>query len=139
MPSVSPLDRAFQFFETAAAVRDQRMQLLSSNIANADTPNYKARDIDFTQSLQSALSEQQSLPAVSLARDNPRHIAGNGPSFAPIAAQYRIPYQESADGNTVEMNTARVNFAETALHEQADLNFVSDRIKTMLSAIQPAT
>lgn len=133
---ISPLNRAFAFFEMTADIREQRLQLLSSNIANADTPNYKARDIDFGESLKVALSGSQALSSVNLDLTNARHIPGSGAPTASAPVQYRVPYQQSADGNTVEMDTARVNFADTALHYQADLDFVSDRIKTMLAALQ---
>ncbi|TAM85049.1 MAG: flagellar basal body rod protein FlgB [Candidimonas sp.] len=134
--SGSPLDRAFSFYETAINVRRQRLELLSTNIANADTPEYKARDIDFTSSLRQALSARQNLPPVALELTDPRHIPGTGPAFAAVDAQYRVPFQQSADGNTVEMDTERVDFADTVMHYQADLAFVSDRIKTMLAALQ---
>lgn len=127
----------FGYFERALAVRNERLQLLSSNIANADTPNFKARDLDFAQSLDAALKGRAVGP-VSLARTDPRHIAASGPLEGGAPALYRVPLQQSADGNTVEMDSERVRFADTVMGYQSDLYFVSDRVRTLLAAVQSA-
>lgn len=101
----------------ALAVRSQRMGVLASNIANASTPGFKARDIDFRTALASA--ETQSI-------DNA--ISG--------ATLYRIPLQPSADGNTVELSTEQTAFAENAVAYQTTLAFLNGRISTITRALK---
>lgn len=127
----SKLDDSFRFFQTALSLRDSRQQILASNIVNADTPNYKARDIDFSQSLQNAVSGR----AASLAMTQPGHIAANS-STSGLQAKYRIPFQASLDGNTVEMDVERNKYMDNAVHFEADLTILGGKIKTMLAAIQ---
>ncbi len=128
------LDNLLGFHQSALNLRAYRQQLLASNIANADTPNFKARDIDFASALQSALSSR---PANSgLATTSPRHLraAGDNPAGAPVL--YRNPHQPSIDGNTVDMDMERTQFADNAIHFEANLTFISGQLKTMLAAIQ---
>ncbi|WP_374623708.1 flagellar basal body rod protein FlgB [Pandoraea sp.] len=138
------LDAALRFSQQALAMRAYRQEVISSNIANADTPGYKARDIDFNSALSQAVERgaQQQLASessVSLARTSSRHIAGRGVSMAPPLGGpellYRVPYQQSIDGNTVELDAERVNFADNAVHYQTGLTVLSSQIKTMLAAI----
>ncbi|WP_153109227.1 flagellar basal body rod protein FlgB [Propionivibrio limicola] len=130
----SKLDNAFSFQQQALALRAYRQQVLAGNIANADTPNYKARDFDFSSALQSAVAGRGD-GALSMARTSSGHIAGGG-SGAAASLMYRVPVQGSVDGNTVEMDVERAEFAENALQYQAGLTFISGRIKTMRAAIQ---
>lgn len=133
---VSKLDDAFRFNETALRLRSERQQVLASNIANADTPNYKARDFDFGTALKNALSEQ---PSGGLSQTDPAHIAG-GPSVADSIAGtpllYRHPQQGSIDGNTVDMDVERNQFADNALRYEAGLTMVNAQIRNLLAAIQ---
>jgi len=134
------LDDYLRLNETAINLRAQRQQLLASNIANADTPNYKARDIDFSKSLQSAL-DRSTPSATALTKTNPAHLdantnvdGGNGSDGATIL--YRSPIQPSADGNTVDMDVERNQFADNALHYEAGLTMITSQIKDMLSVLQ---
>ena len=103
---------------TALALRSQRLGLLASNIANASTPGFKARDIDFNAAMQAADGGASSADA----------IAG--------ATRYRVPLQPSLDGNTVELNTEQTAFAENAVAYQTTLSFLNGRISTLTRALK---
>ncbi len=124
------------FFQTAISLRQQRQEVLASNIANADTPNYKARDFAFGAALREAMGHNMRLADTQLTLTSERHIPAQ--AFAPDDAQllYRQPLQPSLDGNTVDMDVERVQFADNTLRYQTDLTVISQRIKTMLSALQ---
>ncbi|MBV8666205.1 MAG: flagellar basal body rod protein FlgB [Burkholderiaceae bacterium] len=130
------LDDYLRLNETAINLRAQRQQLLASNIANADTPNYKARDMDFSKSLQSALDRSQATN-MPLNKTNPAHLDSNvnGAPGDPTIL-YRTPLQSSADGNTVDMDVERNQFADNAVHYEAGLTLISSQIKDMLAVIQ---
>jgi flagellar basal-body rod protein FlgB len=130
------LDDYLRLNETAINLRAQRQQLLASNIANADTPNYKARDMDFSKSLQSALDRTQS-STMALNKTDPAHLDSNtaGAPDGPTLL-YRTPLQSSADGNTVDMDVERNQFADNAVHYEAGLTLITAQIKDMLAVIQ---
>ncbi|MFZ2301272.1 MAG: flagellar basal body rod protein FlgB [Gallionella sp.] len=132
---VSNVDDVLRFHQTALNLRAARQELLASNIANADTPNYKARDVDFASALQNALAGAPSkLPVV---QTSPMHLAGNtGDTILGSPVMYRKPVQPSADGNTVDMDVERAQFADNALRYEASVRFVSEKLKGMLSVIQ---
>ena len=114
-----PNDSLFGVHGAALAVRSQRMGVLASNIANASTPGYKAKDVDF----QSALA----------AIETP-----GGPTDAAMdaATLYRVPLQPSQDGNTVELATEQTAFAENAVAYQTTLSFLNGRISTITRALR---
>lgn len=130
------IDATLQFHAHALNVRAQRQQLLASNIANADTPGYKARDLDFRQALQEALGGR--VAGVPLARTAAAHLAplqnGAAPAAGPV--QYRTVLQPSLDGNTVDMDVERAQFAENTIHYEFNLMRLNGQIKSLLSAIQ---
>jgi len=134
------LDDMLAFHQQALSVRGFRQQLLASNIANADTPNYKARDIDFKGALQSALalSGERAAPAGTLATTAAGHLGANGSQGAldSAAVLYRSADQGSVDGNTVDMDTERAQFADNAVHYEANLTMLNHQIKAMLTALQ---
>ena len=103
------LDTSLQFHVEALNLRAQRQQVLASNIANADTPGYKARDIDFKKSLQDALDGR--VPTLPLARAAPDHRGPAQRDAASGALLYRTVVQPSLDGNTVDMDVERAQFA----------------------------
>lgn len=131
----SRIDSALQFHQTALSLRAARQELLASNIANADTPNYKAKDIDFASALQGAMSgNKANLP---LATSSTSHIGGmTGESVMGAPVMYRNVLQPSADGNTVDMDVERAQFADNALRYEASVSFVSSRVKDVLTALQ---
>ena len=130
------LDDMLNFHTQALRTRDQRQQVLASNIANADTPNYKARDLDFKATLQSALSGAGNTGGLSVTTTVKGHIAGKSGLNADAGLLYRTPAQGSVDGNTVDMDAERAAFAENAVHYEFNLTRISQQIKGMLAAIQ---
>lgn len=111
-------DTVFGVHGDALALRSQRLALLASNIANASTPGYKARDMDFTKALDMA----QGGTAASTA--------------ASTAMGYRVPLQPSQDGNTVELSTEQTIFAENAVQYRTTLSFLNGRINTLMTALK---
>ncbi|MHB1354121.1 MAG: flagellar basal body rod protein FlgB [Thiobacillus sp.] len=128
------LDEMLNFHTQALRVRDQRQQVLASNIANADTPNYKARDLDFKAALQGALQGTQT-GGTALATTAPGHLAGKA-GGADAGLLYRTPAQGSVDGNTVDVDAERAAFAENAIQYEFNLTRLNQQIKGLLAAIQ---
>jgi len=112
-------DDLFGVHGRALALRSQRLGVLASNIANASTPGFKARDIDFAAALSAA--EQP---------------GANMSSAIEGATKFRVPLQASLDGNTVELNTEQTKFAENAVAYQATLSFLNGRIDTLKRALK---
>jgi flagellar basal-body rod protein FlgB len=110
-------DTLFGVHGAALEVRSQRMGVLASNIANASTPNFKARDIDFTAALSAVES-------------------GGGDTAFDKAVQYRVPTQTSMDGNTVELSQEQTAFAENAVQYQTTLSFLNGRISQITRALK---
>ncbi|MEO6974262.1 MAG: flagellar basal body rod protein FlgB [Gallionella sp.] len=132
---INRLDEALRFQQTALSLRAGRQELLASNIANADTPNYKARDVNFASALQNALGG--TVAALPVAQTSPLHLQGNaGQNILGAPVMYRKPVQPSADGNTVDMDVERAQFADNALRYEASVKFVSDELKEIQTAIQ---
>lgn len=129
----SKIDQHIAFHQNALGLRAQRQQILASNIANADTPNYKARDIDFSAALKNALEGQKQ--GIELSLTSTRHIPGSGAGGGPELL-YRRDFQASADGNTVNMDIERSQFAENSIYYEAGINFISRRLKGLMTAIQ---
>ncbi len=138
---IGKLNEYMGFNEAALNLRAQRQQLLASNIANADTPNYKARDIDFASALQAVVARSGGTPpAGTLAQTAPAHMpvnTGTGdflPNGTPV--QYRIAAQGAADNNTVDMDVERNQFADNAIRYEAAVTFINSQIRGMMTAIQ---
>lgn len=128
------LDDMLRLHQNALGLRVYRQELLAGNIANADTPHFKARDIDFANALRASLSRRS--PIAGLVATSPQHIGGR-PQAAPLTpVLYRVPHQAAIDGNTVEMDVERAKFAENAIHVEASLEFISGKLRTMLAAIR---
>lgn len=133
---ISRLDQEMNFSQTALNLRAYRQELLASNIANADTPHYKARDIDFKAALDGALGKARS-GSLPLARTTAGHQAASGSNSFGAAVKYRGEQQSSVDGNTVSMDVERAAFAENAIQMEAMITFVNHQLKTMSNALQP--
>jgi flagellar basal-body rod protein FlgB len=131
---VNSLDATLRFQEQALKLGAQRQQLIASNIANADTPRYKAADINFAEALNHA--QGQAPRAVVLQTSAPGHIAPSAAQNVLAQTAYRTPGQPAQDGNTVEMDVERAQFAENAVRYEASFHFLNQQIKTLLSAIQ---
>ena len=133
---IGQIDNNMQFHETALRLREQRQQVLASNIANADTPNYKARDFNFSQAMHKALAPQAGA-ANELNKTSAMHLSGvSGTSVGGVPLQYRGVQQGSVDGNTVDMDVERNQFTDNALRYEASLTVMSGQIKSLLAAIQ---
>lgn len=133
---IDRLSQDFGFLQQAIALREQRQEVLSSNIANADTPNYKARDFDFKTAMTNAMDQRMRLADTSLTLTSPRHIPGKAAMPSDVDMMYRLPYQPSIDGNTVDMDMERVQFADNTMHYESSLQLLSIDMKTMQQAIQ---
>lgn len=130
------LDKALYFQQEALSLLARRQDILASNIANADTPGYLARDIDFSQQLKQAVSQQRSrTEPLTLNLTAARHIPATAKVFNQTDLLYRIPDQPSADGNTVDMDRERVNFADNNIKYQTSLTILGSQIKGMMSVI----
>ena len=129
---MNKLDAALNFHETALRVRGQRQELLAGNIANADTPGYKARDINFADTFKQALAGSSS--GLQADTTYPGHIPETASHQNGVL--YRAMIQGSVDGNTVDMDVERAQFADNALRYEASVNMISGQIKKLLSAIQ---
>jgi flagellar basal-body rod protein FlgB len=127
MPTI--IDRAFGVHADALQLRARRGELLASNLANADTPNYKARDLDF----RAALSKAQA--ATTLATTSAGHI-GTQEVGSSVQTQYRVPGQPSLDGNTVDTQIEQSKFAENAVRYRTSLSFLNSKIKGLMTAIK---
>lgn len=128
-----PLDinQVFAPHQRVLLASTQRMELLAANLANADTPNYKARDIDFQAAMQAAGDDSM----VTLAATSRGHIQGAGAGGGPAEALYRVPDQPSLDGNTVDAQRESAAIAETATRYQASLTFLDQQIRSLRMAI----
>lgn len=125
------IDNLFGIHEQALNMRIKRSEVLASNLANADTPGYKARDMDFNDALKSASSSQ----AVGLVATNPAHIASN--LYQPdVPLAYRVPLQTSLDGNTVDTQIESAKLAENNMRLLASLRIIDMRIKSFSTALR---
>lgn len=130
------LDTLINFHQQALNIRDQRQKILSANIANSDTPNYQARDIDFNDELIKALKKENSVNNVKLNITSNRHIQTTSQITSNQNLLYRIPYQVAADGNTVEMDQERTAFIDNSIHYQSNLTFLGEQFKNVMSVLQ---
>ena len=124
------LDSYFNLHAQALQLRDKRSSQIANNLANTNTPNYKAKDIDFGSTLQSYLQGS----AQHMNTSNAQHIPG-GVDFA-TQLKYRIPSQASLDGNTVDKNLETAAFTKNALDYQASLSFLDGKIKSVIKAFR---
>lgn len=131
---MNAISRSLEGLSRALDLRAQRHQVLASNIANADTPNYKARDFDFKAAMQRATAGQSPSGGVALATTASRHLAGNSGTAMPTL-QYRAETQSAVDGNTVDMDVERAQIADNALQYQILTRMISDRLQGIRSAI----
>jgi flagellar basal-body rod protein FlgB len=126
-------EKQIQFHQSALNLQAHRQQLLASNIANADTPNYKARDIDFRAALQGAMSTAAN--RVPLATTQAGHIGAGRQASMEALTGYRTELQSSVDGNTVNMDVERAAFAENSLRYEASVTFINGMLRSMNTAI----
>lgn len=129
------IDRALGIHAEALLLRGRRTEVLAANLANADTPNYKARDISFVAALNSARGELGQRP-VQVHGTHPNHISPSADSISRPELLYRVPRQPSIDGNTVDAQREHTEFMQNAVHYQASLSFLGAKLRTLLAAIR---
>jgi flagellar basal-body rod protein FlgB len=130
------LDQYVSVHATALDVRARRGELIANNLANADTPGYQARDIDFRQAMARAAGETPT-SGVTLSTTNAGHIGGNTSANATTNPdlKYRTPLAPALDGNTVDAQVEQAAFAENAVRYQATLTFLNSKFRGLLAAI----
>ncbi len=135
---IDKLSESFAFQQQALNLRHERQEVLAANIANADTPQYKARDFDFDAELSRAMrSGAQASDNVNLTTTSARHLPGSGGGSSTVEElKYRVPQQPSLDGNTVEMESERARFAENSLRYQSSLTLMNSQIQGLKSAMR---
>ncbi len=124
------LNQALGVHEQALQVKSRRLEVLSQNIANADTPHYKARDIDFKAVMGAAQQQNNAMAATSAG-----HF-GAGEELSPDGMRYRTPFNSSFDGNTVEMSVEQAQYGKAAADYQATLNFLENRVSGIRKALR---
>ena len=124
-------DKALGGLPQHLALYGQRTKLLASNIANTDTPGFKARAIDFRAALAGAGAEQLALSAT-----HSRHLGSASPGLAGHELLYRVPMQSSLDGNTVNAQVEQAEFAENAIRYQSTLTFLNGKFRGLKLAIK---
>ena len=131
------------FQSKALVLRAERQRVIASNIANADTPGYAARDLNFKDAMSNAISGGMSTPEGSRTSNgttHPKHIPLSGGATASLggtsALAYTVQSQPSMDGNSVDLDRERANFVDNSVRYEATLRFINGQSKTILSAIQ---
>ena len=133
------INAQFDLHTRALGLANQRLELLADNVANADTPNYKARDIDFRVAMQNA--GQSGGQSGNLGGELPMtatrasHLQAGGAGANTTTPLYRVPEQPSLDGNTVDSQKENAAIAETSVRYQATLTFLNSRIRGLRDAI----
>jgi flagellar basal-body rod protein FlgB len=130
------LDAYLGVHAEALKIRGQRTEVLARNLANADTPGYQARDIDFRAALSAASGVSGAQAPVAMHATNARHLSTTETSDASTTdLKYRVPLAPSLDGNTVDVQMEQAAFAENAVRFQATLSFLQARFRGLLTAI----
>ncbi|KAF0804096.1 protein FlgB2 [Alcanivorax xiamenensis] len=135
---IDKLAGALNFYQQALQLRHQRQGVLAGNIANADTPHFKARDFNFSDELARAVAGSEQARALHLTTTSERHFPSGtaGISSEQVDLLYRVPDQPSLDGNTVNMDVERVQFADNSVRYQAALTMINSRIQSLKGAMQ---
>ncbi|HUW50390.1 MAG TPA: flagellar basal body rod protein FlgB [Sulfuricella sp.] len=130
---IGSINSEFKFMQDALNLRAYRQQVLASNIANADTPNYKARDIDFAKELQRAQGMQVGKLDMNVTSSGHLQAPGGALNAQPL---YRAAVQPSIDGNTVDMDVERAQFTDNAIHYQFLIEQMRNKFSEMQSAVK---
>lgn len=117
----------------ALELQSRRMQVLADNLANVDTPNYKARDLDFQAALAAASGGADA--PVTLETTDARDIGAGAAADGSAALKYRVPLAPALDGNTVDAELEQAAFAENTVRYQATLSFISSSLRNLMTAI----
>ena len=143
------LTNGLDFQAKALVIRAERQRVLASNIANADTPGYVGRDINFKEAMGAALGESNATTPLTLSRSGSNNDGTTHAQHIPLqstlgslgtdgasALAYTVQTQPAMDGNSVDMDRERANFVDNAVHYEATLRFINGSSRTILSAIQ---
>jgi len=128
------LTDSLNFQAQALTLRAERQRMLASNIANADTPGYQARDVDFSRALREATGEIQPTPVMNTTQSG--HIQPAAGAWADSQKEYSLPAQTNLDSNTVDMDRERANFVDNTVKYEATLRFINGQVKTALDAMK---
>ncbi|MFN6994271.1 MAG: flagellar basal body rod protein FlgB [Aquincola tertiaricarbonis] len=133
---IERLTDTLNFQTQALQLRSERQQMIASNIANADTPGYVAREMDFSQALRNAVGQRSS--ASQLTTTSAGHLPVGIGSLGPAGAEqrYAAPSQTNLDRNTVDMDRERASFVDNTLKYEASLRFINGSVRSMLDAIK---
>ena len=129
------LDSYLGVQQDALKVQSKRMEVLAKNLANVDTPNYKAQDIDFKTALAQAGAPGAALPLATTTANQIGNSATTGDLDTSGALKYRVPLAPSLDGNTVDAQMEQAAFADNTVRYQATLTFLSGSLKDLMTAI----
>lgn len=124
------------FHSNALLLRAERQRLLASNIANADTPGYVARDLNFSQALRAATEGKSPLAGTGVTQAGHIPLPAVQTSHSTVSLGYSVQSQPSLDNNTVDLDRERANFVDNSVRYEATLRFINGQAKGMLSAIQ---
>ena len=132
------LTEQLDYHGQALMLRSERQRVLAGNIANADTPGFKARDFDFSRVMSEASNPTRAVLTPTVATTSAGHLRGPSDASSLVSTAqlaWRNPEQPSLDGNTVDLDRERANFADNAARYEATLRFINGNVRTMLSAI----
>jgi flagellar basal-body rod protein FlgB len=132
---INRLGDSLDFQSQALSLRSERQRLLASNIANADTPGYVARDMDFAAALREATGSG-GMPQLQALRTRLSALAGNGAGTGEAHLRYATASQSNLDGNSVDMDRERASFADNSVKYEATLRFINGHVRTMLDAMK---
>ncbi len=132
---MSVLDNYFGLNAQSVLVRAKRAETLASNLINADTPNYKAKDIDFKSVLATSNNQYKNKP-VSVNKTHHSHLSVNNNNSFQAQTKFRIPEHASLDGNTVDAHVEKGQFAENAVRYQISLSMLNNKIQGLISTLK---
>lgn len=131
---INRLTDSLNFQTQALMLRAERQQQLASNIANADTPGYQARDFDFSRALKEATGEIGTPGALQTTQA--RHLAPLAGALSPAGREFAMAAQTNLDSNTVDMDRERASFVDNSVKYEATLRFINSSVRTQLDAMK---
>ena len=129
------IDNHFGINAQSVLARAQRAEILASNIINADTPNYKAKDLDFNE-IFNLNKNAPSVNSVSLKTSHSNHLSNDINNAFSLQTKYRIPENASLDGNTVDSHIEKGKFAENAVRYQISLSMLNNKIQGLINTLK---
>lgn len=128
------LDKALSIYPQTLALRTKRAEILANNIANEDTPGYKARDLDFSQVLKN--TTHQGISPARPMTTHAGHKIGLLQTDSMEGLKYRLPHQPAIDGNTVDGEKEKAEYAQNSLRFQASFQFLNSAVKGIIGALR---